>query len=191
MRTFSTRQLQTGFAITAALLTLATIGSDSALAAKRAKPTRPTRPPVASYLDKPICYAEMTGKGFINLDKLCGVDNKKRSVIDLSVDTDGDGVPDQLLAVMKTFNKAMGTAKTPQEYEAALQAMESRLPYSDRVKQLQAKQRELQKQLGNVQNDVQGQALYRQLDGIQQQIYKDPTYTKVQAAMSKVYSKLN
>jgi hypothetical protein len=194
MRTSPTRLFATFLLLSAAILTIGPAGAIAAKPPKVTKPTRPaaTRPttrPTAAYSDNPICYAEITGKGRINLDKLCGVD-RKSNLIDLNIDADGDGVPDQLLAVMKTFNKAMGSAKTPQEYEAALQNMESRLPYSDRVRQLQAQQKNLQKQIGTVSNETQGQAIYRQLDSLQQEIFKDPSYTKVQEAMSKVYSKL-
>jgi hypothetical protein len=177
--------------ILACSLILAESVTNGALAARRPTSRMPRRSAPIVYNDKPICYAEMTGKGMVNLDKLCGVNNQKKKVIDLSVDADRDGVPDQLLALMRNFNKAMSTAKTPQEYETALQTMESSLPYSDSVKRLQEQQRAIQKQLGNIQNDVQGQALYRQLDSIQQQIFKDPTYRQIQDAMSKVYSKLN
>jgi hypothetical protein len=153
--------------------------------------TMPTIPrPSFSNTDKPFCYAQMTGKGMLNLDKLCGVD-RKSDVIDLSIDADGDGVSDQLLVVMRTFNKAMSNAKTQPEYEAALQGLESRMPYSDNVKRLQAQQRDLQKQLVNIKDETKGQALYRQLSTVQEQIYKDSSYTKVQEAMSKTYSKLN
>jgi hypothetical protein len=173
-----------------ALLVLPCLITQPAQAAKRAK-MRPRPAAIANVVaDKPLCYAEMTGKGMVNLEKLCGVGLKK-SVVDLSVDADGDGVPDQLLAVMKTFNQAMSSAKTPQEYEVALQRLENQLPYSDNVKRLQAQQRELQKQLGTGGNDAQNQALYKRLDNVQQQIFQDPSYTKVQEAMSKVYSKLN
>jgi hypothetical protein len=182
--------------VSMATLTMAT----SAEARQFLKPTiaKKQRPPVTvviprpsfSNVDKPFCYAQMSGKGMLNLDKLCGVD-RKSDVIDLSIDADGDGVSDQLLVVMRKFNKAMSDAKTQPQYEAALLALESRMPYSDNVKRLQSQQRDIQKQLAGNQDEAKGQALYRQLSTVQEQIYKDSSYTKVQEAMSKTYSKLN
>jgi hypothetical protein len=141
------------------------------------------------FVDRPICYAQMPGSfgTLTNLNKLCGVD-KKKNLIDLSIDVDRDGVPDQLLAAMQTFNQKLNSAQSPQDYEAAMYALEDSLPYSDSVKSLQVQQRQLQKQLATAGNAT---PLYQKLDTIQQQIYKDPTYTQIQTLMSKVYAKLN
>jgi hypothetical protein len=144
-----------------------------------------------SKTDVPLCYIELPRQSLINLDQLCGVQTpQQQPVIDLNKDADRDGVPDELLAIMRQFDQAMKTARSPQEYEAALQRLENRLPYSDNVKRLQAQQRSIQKQLATPKNDSQAQVLYRQLDNIMQQMYKDSSYIKIQEAMGKVYSKL-
>jgi hypothetical protein len=146
----------------------------------------------SSFVDHPICYAMLPGNiSITNLEKLCGLDKKAGNLIDLTIDQDGDGVPDQLLVAMRSFNARMSSAKTPQEYEAALYSLEDRLPYSPSVKQLQGQQRDLQRRLASATGEAQSRELYRQLDEVQQQIYKDPSYSKIQEAMSKVYGKLN
>jgi 16S rRNA C967 or C1407 C5-methylase (RsmB/RsmF family) len=144
-----------------------------------------------SEINVPLCYVQLRGQGLINLEQLCGIrSQQQQQVIDLNQDTNRDGVPDELLAIMRQFDQAMKTARSSQEYEAALQRLEKQLPYSDSVKRLQAQQRSVQQQLANVKTDSQAQTLYRQLDNIMQQMYKDSSYIKVQEAMGKVYSKL-
>jgi hypothetical protein len=187
------RLTQSAIVILSSLTVLAGL---SPIAAAKAKPKpQPLRKPsvtAPSFTDHPICYAQLPGNlSITNLNKLCGVDKKTGDLIDLSIDRDGDGVPDQLLVAMQSFNQRMSSAKTPQEYEAALYSLEDRLPYSDNVKRLQVQQRDLQKRLASSSGESQSMELYRQLDTVQQQIYKDPSYNKIQEAMSKVYGKLN
>jgi hypothetical protein len=164
------------------------------LANAAAKPTvKPTVKPTARVLiaaqDRSICYGSLGGKT-LNLDRLCGVGVNKSNTIDLSIDANNDGVSDQLLAEMQKFRKVIATATGPEQYQAAYQRLEDRMPYSNNVKQLQAQQRQLQKQLesSNGRNNEQG---YRQLSALQEKMYQDPSYTKVQEAMSKVYRKLD
>jgi hypothetical protein len=141
--------------------------------------------------DNPICYAELSGQpSRLNLERLCGV-GIKSNTIDLSVDTNGDGIPDQLLAEMKKFRATIAKANSSEVYETAFRQLESRLPYSNQVKQLQAQQRQLQKQLENSKGGAASEQTYRQLSALQEKIYKDPSYTKVQEAMSKVYRKID
>jgi hypothetical protein len=147
----------------------------------------PARPLIAAA-DRSICYGSLGGKT-LNLDRLCGVGVNKSNTIDLSIDANKDGVSDQLLAEMQKFRKIIATATRSEEYQAAYQRLEDRMPYSNNVKQLQAQQRQLQKQLESTNgNNEQG---YRQLSALQEKIYKDPSYTKVQEAMSKVYHKID
>ncbi|MBE9029903.1 hypothetical protein IQ266_09205 [filamentous cyanobacterium LEGE 11480] len=171
---------------TLSMLTILMAIAPSSLAANRS-------PRRIAAVDQPICYVQLAGQSMLNLNGLCGVGTPKSSggVIDLSLDADGDGVPDQLLAEMKKFRAEMSQAKSSADYRAALQKLESRLPYSDNVKQLQAEQRALQKQLQNRTGGGQNREIYRKLSSIQSKIYKDPSYTKVQKQMSKVYRKLN
>jgi hypothetical protein len=136
----------------------------------------------------PLCYIQIGSQSMRSLDKLCGV-GKKSNVIDLTIDLDRDGVPDQLLAEMKGYQAKMRSARTPAEYDAYTQQMEARMPYSDNVRQLQAQQRSLQQQMtkngGNYDSN-----LMTKYGQIQEQMMKDSSYTRVQEAMGKVYGKL-
>jgi hypothetical protein len=161
---------------------VATVMVPSATAATRSVKS------ITGLRNKPICYVELSGKSMVSLDQLCGVGKDKSNTIDLSVDADKDGVPDQLLAEMRKFRKVIDGAKSSEEYQAAYQRLEDRMPYSSNVKRLQAQQRQLQKQLENGKFDENS---YSKLSVLQEKIYKDPSYTKVQAAMSKVYRKIN
>jgi hypothetical protein len=165
-----------------------TIGQPAFAATTKVRPIA-ARPP--AQRDNPICYAELSGQpSRLNLDRLCGV-GLKSNTIDLSIDTNGDGIPDQLLAEMKKFRATIAKANSSEVYETAFRQLESRLPYSNQVKQLQAQQRQLQKQLENSKGGAASEQTYRQLSALQEQIYKDPSYTKVQEAMSKVYRKID
>lgn len=139
----------------------------------------------------PLCYVQMPGQPMQSLDKLCKVNLSDLTPINLDIDNDHDGVPDELLAEMRRFDEALRSAKNQDDYDTALQHLESRLPYSSTVRDLQKQQRDLQKYLVNARNDAQMSLIYRQLDSIQQRIYTDPSYTRVQAAMGKVYRVLN
>ncbi|NJM45078.1 MAG: hypothetical protein HC860_02075 [Alkalinema sp. RU_4_3] len=136
----------------------------------------------------PLCYIQIGNRSMQSLDKLCGV-GKKSNVIDLTVDLDRDGVPDQLLAEMKGFQAKMRTAKTPAEYDAYTQQLEARMPYSDNVRRLQAQQRELQQQMAAANGNYDSK-LMNKYGEIQEQMMKDSSYRQVQEAMGKVYGKL-
>jgi hypothetical protein len=162
----------------------------NAAAKPLAKPA--TKPPARALIaaqDRSICYGSLGGKT-LNLDRLCGVGVNKSNTIDLSIDADKDGVSDQLLVEMRKFRKVIATATGPEQYQAAFQQLEARMPYSDNVKQLQAQQRQLQKQLESS-NGGNNEQSYRQLSALQEKMYQDPSYTKVQEAMSKVYRKID
>ncbi len=167
-----------------ALSVLTMIMAIAPLAQAAAKPA--ARPLIASK-DRAFCFGNLGGKQ-LNLDRLCGVGVNKSNTIDLSIDANKDGVSDQLLVEMQKFRKVIASASGPEQYQAAFQKLEERMPYSQNVKQLQAQQRQLQKQLEGSGYNEQS---YRQLSALQEKMFKDPSYTKVQAAMSKVYQKLD
>jgi hypothetical protein len=148
----------------------------------------PARPLIAAA-DRSFCYGSLGGKK-LNLDRLCGVGVNKTNTIDLSIDANNDGVSDQLLVEMQKFRKVIASASAPEQYQAAFQKLEDRMPYSNNVKQLQAQQRQLQKQM-EAANGEYNEQRYRQLSALQEKMFKDPSYTKVQEAMSKVYQKLD
>jgi hypothetical protein len=150
--------------------------------------TKSAARPLIAAQDRTICYGNLGGKQ-LNLDRLCGV-GVKSNTIDLSIDANKDGVSDQLLVEMQRFRKVIASASGPEQYQAAFQKLEERMPYSQNVKQLQAQQRQLQKQMEGA-NGGYNEQRYRQLSALQEKMYKDPSYTKVQEAMSKVYQKLD
>jgi hypothetical protein len=147
----------------------------------------------AGKVDEPLCYVQLTGQGRLNLDQICGMRGRQlTSMIDLGIDANGDGVSDQLLVELQRLRAATADTRiSPQQYMATQQQFESRLPYSNQVKQLQAQQRDLQQQLQRSPRREQQQEILQQLRSIQQKIYQDPTYRTVQQEMSKGYSKLN
>ncbi len=136
----------------------------------------------------PLCYIQIGNRSMQSLDKLCGV-GKQSNVIDLTVDLDRDGVPDQLLAEMKGYQAKMRTAKTPAEYDAYTQQLEARMPYSDNVRQLQAQQRSLQQKMAANGGNYDAKLMGRYGE-IQEQMMKDSSYRQVQEAMGKVYGKM-
>jgi hypothetical protein len=136
----------------------------------------------------PLCYIQIGSQSMQSLDKLCGV-GKKSDVIDLTIDLDRDGVPDQLLAEMKGFQAKMRSAKTPAEYDAYTQQLEAKMPYSDNVRRLQAQQRSLQQQMAANGGNYDAKLMGRYGE-IQEQMMKDTSYRQVQEAMGKVYGKM-
>jgi hypothetical protein len=136
----------------------------------------------------PLCYIQIGNQSMQSLDKLCGV-GKKSDVIDLTVDLDRDGVPDQLLAAMKGFQAKMRSAKTPAEYDAYTQQLEARMPYSDNVRRLQSQQRSLQQKMAANGGNYDAKLMGRYGE-IQEQMMKDSSYRQVQEAMGKVYGKM-
>jgi hypothetical protein len=136
----------------------------------------------------PLCYIQIGNQSMQSLDRLCGV-GKKSNVIDLTIDLDRDGVPDQLLAEMKGFQAKMRSAKTPAEYDAYTQQLEARMPYSDNVRRLQSQQRELQQKMAANGGNYDAKLMGRYGE-IQEQMMKDTSYRQVQEAMGKVYGKM-
>jgi hypothetical protein len=136
----------------------------------------------------PLCYIQIGNQSMQSLDRLCGV-GKKSNVIDLTIDLDRDGVPDQLLAEMKGFQAKMRSAKTPAEYDAYTQQLEAKMPYSENVRRLQSQQRSLQQQMAANGGNYDAKLMGRYGE-IQEQMMKDTSYRQVQEAMGKVYGKM-
>jgi hypothetical protein len=136
----------------------------------------------------PLCYIQIGSQSMRSLDRLCGV-GKKSDLIDLTIDLDRDGVPDQLLAAMKGFQAKMRSAKTPAEYDAYTQQLEAKMPYSDNVRRLQSQQRDLQQKMAAANGNYDPKLMSRYGE-IQEQMMKDSSYRQVQEAMGKVYGKL-
>jgi hypothetical protein len=139
----------------------------------------------------PTCYVQFPGQSAQNLDRLCGITTQRNrqknlGTIDLSIDANGDGVPDQLLAHMQRLRAAMTQAKNAQERATLRRQFESQLPYSDQVRQLQAQRRTLQEQRRQATNPSQQQEISRQIRTNRQQMRQDPTYQTVRQQMRRI-----
>lgn len=136
----------------------------------------------------PICYVQLRGQAMKNLNEMCGV-GRKSTIVDLAVDANRDGVPDQLLALLRTHRESLQTARSSADYRTAQQALNARLPYSSQVRQLQAQQYRIQEQIQSAPRSQHPQ-LYRQLSDINRRMYRDPSYTQVQKALNETYREL-
>jgi hypothetical protein len=145
----------------------------------------------ASIANKPFCYMEKGGKQH-SLDALCGIKPAGKP-IDLTIDQNHDGIPDQLLSAVRENKRQLLKARSPKEYTAIEQDLENRLPYSDRVRQMLAQARDLEKQADNLGSGTTYEQYHelRQLSRkIQGQVENDPNYKTVQTAMGKVLKRL-
>jgi hypothetical protein len=135
---------------------------------------------------EPLCYIEIGSKR-ISLNAMCGV---KAPVEMIGLKADRDGVSTQLLNAMRGHQRILASARSPQEYEAAERNFESRLPYSDHVRQLQEQVRSL-KQKADQSNTWEKTAKFIELiSKVETKIANDPSYKAVQIAMSKVSKRL-
>ncbi|MBE9029905.1 hypothetical protein IQ266_09215 [filamentous cyanobacterium LEGE 11480] len=137
----------------------------------------------------PVCYVQFSGQSMRSLDRLCGV-GKQSNLIDLTIDRNGDGVPDQLVAAIRSYRAAIRSARSSEDYQMARQKLDAQLPYSNNVKQLQAQQRQLQKQLKGA-TRTQRRQIYRQMRPLRTKMYRDASYTKIQREIAKAYRVLN
>jgi hypothetical protein len=146
----------------------------------------------ASIANKPFCYMEKGGKQH-SLDALCGIKPAGKP-IDLTIDRNNDGIPDQLLSAVRDNKRQLLKARSPKEYTAIEQDLENRLPYTDRVHQMLAQARVFEKQADSA---MIGRGTYEQYHQlmtlsrkIQGQVENDPNYKTVQVAMGKVLKRL-
>jgi hypothetical protein len=148
----------------------------------------------SAQANQPICYARLAKSDNVtNLNKLCGATQRNGgNVIDLSIDADRDGVSDQLLALTQRYNQEERAGKSYQEREAAVRRLTDRLPYSNSVRKLMTQLRPFRDQLlsGLDRNQDPSAELVRQYNLIEQRIFKDPNYIKIQAEQDKVSRKL-
>jgi hypothetical protein len=148
----------------------------------------------AAQANKPFCYMEKGGTQH-NLDALCGIKTANRSgkPIDLTIDQNHDGIPDQLLSAVQDNKNRLLRARSPQEYAAIEQDLESRLPYTDRVHQMLAQARTFEKQATNAMSNGTYEQYHQLMTlsrKIQSQVENDPNYKTVQVAMGKVLKRL-
>jgi hypothetical protein len=148
----------------------------------------------SAQANQPICYARLAKSGNVtNLNKLCGATQRNSgNVIDLSIDADRDGVSDQLLALTQLYTQEERAGKSYQDREAAFRRLTDRLPYSNSVRKLMTQLRPFRDQLlsGLDRSQDPSAELVRQYNLIEQRIFKDPNYIKIQAEQDKVSRKL-
>ncbi len=56
--------------------------------------------------------------------------------IDLRIDRDRDGIPDELLSALQDYRAQLRNNRGRENYETLERNFEQRLPYSDRVRQI-------------------------------------------------------
>jgi hypothetical protein len=167
---------------------LSLLGAQPSIAASR-QPHSTIRATQSTNVSKPICYVQIGGK-LINLDTLCGVQPPIKE-IDITSDRDRDGVPENLVSAMKTHQSQLAQAQSVAEYEAVTRRFESRLPYSDRVRQLQAQARSLKQKAEQSDTWDKTRELRALAEKVESQIASDSSYQAVQVAMGKVSQYLN
>jgi hypothetical protein len=179
-------------------------------------PTAQAAPKKAQRLamqDQPLCFVQLPGKT-TNLDKLCGLGSKGNNTINLDIDTNRDGVSDQLLeATLQNQNfveaetkrylaKRGSDEQANQVLDKAYQAattnaylqLQARLPYSNKAKQALAAQQRVVDEINNYQNRIQNakaqkqsELLYAKLREVSKPLDNEPSLLKIQAAQQKVY----
>lgn len=151
-----------------------------------------TTPVNSSRMVDHVCYMELFDGSVVNLGHLCGTTTRRQAeqaadpgIINLRRGNE------QLLTEMQQLQAALRLAHTDQERTALRQQFEERLPYSDRVRQLQEQERTLRQQLRGTNNPAEQQRLTRQVNRLRQQIRQDPSHQAVRQSRSQVFQQLN
>jgi predicted RNase H-like nuclease (RuvC/YqgF family) len=92
---------------------------------------------------------------------------------------------------MQQLQAALRSARTAEERAAIRQQFEDRMPYSNRVRQLQEQAQSLQQQLQQTSSESARRTLARRIDGINQQIRQDSSYQTVSRARNEVFQQMN
>jgi len=138
-----------------------------------------------------LCYMELPNGSVVNLDHLCNGGSRRRaSPTDTGVISLRRGT-DQLLTEMQQLQAALRSARTAEERAAIRQQFEDRMPYSNRVRQLQEQAQSLQQQLQQTSSESARRTLARRIDGINQQIRQDSSYQTVSRARNEVFQQMN
>jgi hypothetical protein len=134
--------------------------------------------------DDNVCHITLKGKS-TSLNTLCGVKPPVKTV-DLSVDRDRDGIPDELLIAVQDYRAQLRNNNRRENYETLERRFEQRLPYSDRVRQIKGQIEGLYQQyVGSKDRNYQS-ALIAMRDQLQREMDGDPTYKVVQSNIRKV-----
>lgn len=112
-----------------------------------------------------------------------------KGVIDLSVDKNQDGVPDELLSAIEALEAAIDAANragdlaTNPKAQAALQhaqeEFDSKMPYSDQTRARQVKMGELNKQLLEATDQETQLKVWTEIEALQQEMLSDPNFALV------------
>jgi hypothetical protein len=132
----------------------------------------------------PSCYIETTNSGFQNLDANCLMGKvPEPPMFDMVTDRDGDGVPDDLVPLLKQMNAAIrvpsdtpeGLALQGKQLQQSFQMMAKRAPVTAATRQ---NLRELSNVLGTMgritSDNPQFSQQYEQLMALSSQLNQDP-----------------
>jgi hypothetical protein len=134
--------------------------------------------------DDNICHITLKGKS-TSLNTLCGVKPPVKTV-DLSIDRDRDGIPDQLLSAVQDYRAQLRNNNRREDYETLERRFEQQLPYSDRVRQIKGQIQGLYQQyVGSKDRNYQN-ALIAMRDQLQKEMDSDPSYKVVQSNIRKI-----
>jgi hypothetical protein len=134
--------------------------------------------------DDNVCHITLKGKS-TSLNTLCGVKPPVKP-IDLRIDRDRDGIPDELLSVMRDYRAQLRSNNGRESYETLERRFEERLPYSDRVRQIKAQIQGLYQQYVGSKDTNYQNALIVMRNQLQSEMHGDPTYKVVQSNIQKV-----
>ncbi|NJM48142.1 MAG: hypothetical protein HC860_19850 [Alkalinema sp. RU_4_3] len=134
--------------------------------------------------DDNVCHMTLKGKS-TSLNRLCGVKPPVKPV-DLSIDRDRDGIPDELLAAVQDYRAQLRSNNRREDYETLERRFEQRLPYSDRVRQIKGQIQGLYQQYVGTKDSKYQNALIAMRNQLQKEMDSDPTYKVIQSNIYKV-----
>jgi len=138
-----------------------------------------------------VCFMELSGGSVVNLEHLCGPSSYRSMgrFAPGSIDLSGGDSP--LTAEMQQLRTALSQARNSREIAALREGFNSRLPYSNRVRNLQAQERNLLWRLEDTSTQSRRDEIARQINDVRRQIRQDPSYQAVRQARNQAYGELN
>jgi hypothetical protein len=134
--------------------------------------------------DDNVCHITLKGKS-TSLNTLCGVKPPVKP-IDLRIDRDRDGIPDQLLIAVRDYRAQIRNSHGRESYETLERNFEQQLPYSDRVRQIKEQIQGLYQQYVGSKDSNYQNALIVMRDQLQKEMDSDPSYKVVQSNLQKI-----
>jgi hypothetical protein len=139
--------------------------------------------------DDNVCHITLKGKSS-SLNTLCGVKPPVKP-IDLRIDRDRDGIPDQLLSAVRDYRAQIRNNYGRESYETLERNFEEKLPYSDRVRQIKGQIQGLYQQYTGSSDSNYRNALVAMRDQLQKEMDSDPSYKVIQSNIQKINRHLN